>query len=411
MRIFKEFRQYYESRDDQSINRIIEAASQNIAVQGVLFEMNSAWLNLWRLNTEYGHRWLTDRLRFWWEFQKYYPFPFPSPVYWESYVLDLSRLYLESESWYTNENLGWDQFNSFRKELLSLSDGPRNYPTFPPPFTLLICLRPSSEPFNLNVDYRQDDNFNVASEVRPISYLWNAAQKLHRPIVGGTSIGTGDTDFGTLGGILTNPETGKNYGITCSHVVKDKSEVFHPAKCDDKKAIHLGTVIHRSSLKALPMQYYQTKNLSSANEVDVAVIELAEPADGTILEIGSVYDIFPDDRMVPNIGVVFRGRSSVHKMGLYLDAEVLFYDLEESSIKYRFKNLVQVRLDGKMTNFFGTPTKDGDSGAWVFTAGTAGPSWCGMVIGGFGDRGFVISAEKVVNWIKNEAKLDLELMP
>jgi len=67
-------------------------------------------------------------------------------------------------------------------------------------------------------------------------------------------------------------------------------------------------------------------------------------------------------------------------------------------------------FEGKIANLIGTPVKADDSGAWICSPVEEGKSWCGMVIGGYDQTSYAISAEKILGWITEKARLTLELI-
>ena len=402
MSILREFRS-----ENQAVNNIIERASQTFFVQGVIIEMNPIWLYLWRLNETYGSDWLEEKFNFTRYYRRYPDLEYYADFLLEKFVIELADIYLKSDSWIPIKKLTLNEFNQFYEQFANafyrLDRQIR-------PFALRICTNPNYETKPIEFEVSNEiRNFDIIYEARPISYLYNDSQKLHKPVIGGTSISTGDRDFGTLGGILHDTSCQKFYGITCSHVVELASEIFHPAKYDSSKSMKIGEVVHKSVLSPLPVNFYQTKNLSAANEMDVALIEILEPAVLEILHIGSVASIFPEDLLVPNGQVNFVGRSSGHKQFLYADPDIVFYDLYQGAERFRYKDLMQIRQDGKIANFISTPTLNGDSGAWLCTPYQNGPAWCGMIIGGYGQTAFAISAEKIMTYLNNNTALQLSL--
>ncbi len=260
-------------------------------------------------------------------------------------------------------------------------------------------------------DYRIED-LRIIYEARGISHLYNAAQKLHNPVIGGTSIGVGNDDYGTLGGILVDNNTGKFYGITCAHVARKEGEIImHPAVYDDAAhSVKIGIVTKSSDLETCDGIFLKTTDLSMANEMDLALIELERTPDARrLLHIGEVNDYVQDYYLVPHLAASFSGRSSDHKQFLSIDGQILYYDLKEGNNTYRYKNLTQFNMDGKWSNLLSEPAKSGDSGAWLCTPNGDSNAWCGMVIGGYNQTGYAYSAEKILKWVSAHTSLNLKI--
>lgn len=403
MKIFKDF------SENSRFNELVDVTSRSKDVQGLVLEVNPMWIYLWRLNEKFGSDWLNNRLKEWRRFGNgFFPFPYFYPI--ENYVLELSRYHLETDSWIPKSLFSLDKLKDFQDQIKQHLDFPETKEFFRL-FIARVCLYPNSYQFESQFSTSEEDNFQIIYESRPISYLFNNSQKLHQPIKGGTSIGVSDNDFGTLGGFLIDDSTGRVYGLTCAHVVKDKLKIYHPAKFDFKKNIEIGFVIYKTVLKHLPYNFYESKNLDYANNVDVALIAITEnPIDNNIVDLGSVGELFPEDNLVPNTSVEFVGRSSGHKQYLFADGDVKFYDFEFNNTKYRYKDLIQIRQFGKLQNLISTPTMFGDSGAWLCTNSKIGFAWCGVVIGGNSQTGFAISSEKILTTLLAESKLNLKIL-
>jgi hypothetical protein len=396
MKIFDDARKYYPLIDE-----VISNSAGNPDVQGVVLETNTMWIQIFRLDEMFGRNWFTSKIHdlrppFWYEF------PFV-----ELLVNGLAQIHLKNDFWIPSRILSLQDLIDLRKDIMSYWPTPKEY--IPNIIRVRICLYPNSERKTEYNHYNSEQlgGIDIVYETRPISYLYSNPDKMYRPLLGGISIGTNANGSGTLGGILTDKKTNKNYGVTCSHVVGGNNEVFQPAEEDSKERKQIGTVIGKSKLVPLPKDDYYNKNLQSANEMDLALIELSEKAILKVLDIGAVSKVYQQYNMVPHINVSLTGKSSGYKPFLYTDSDVIFYDFKHGGETYRFLELMQIRIDGKWANFFSTPTTGGDSGAWVCTPDTNGVAWCGMIIGGYLQTGFAIASEKILDWIKNEIKLEL----
>lgn len=75
---------------------------------------------------------------------------------------------------------------------------------------------------------------------------------------------------------------------------------------------------------------------------------------------------------------------------------------------YCFKNLFELRWPSSWRLLYGSPVRQGDSGAWVCNPNSAGWGWCGMVIGGDRLIGYAQYSESVQEWWV-KGKLDLRV--
>jgi hypothetical protein len=65
----------------------------------------------------------------------------------------------------------------------------------------------------------------------------------------------------------------------------------------------------------------------------------------------------------------------------------MVHEFDFKGTKYGYKNLFELKTRSRfygMTGTFRKPVKPGDSGAWVFKAGTTGTDWLGVVVAGDG---------------------------
>jgi hypothetical protein len=135
----------------------------------------------------------------------------------------------------------------------------------------------------------------------------------HRPLVRGISIGVGANDFGTLGGVVRDPNQ-KRYALTCAHVAKTGDDVYQAAVCDGGKVPVIGTV----SQSEIPPSFHPSKlsvagySKSQAKPVDAAIIPLPAHTDAKleINSLGTMTGLFPDAGIVQWLAVTYEGRTS-----------------------------------------------------------------------------------------------------
>lgn len=343
----------------------------------------------------FGDKWLEQLFRrYYYELRWYGDF--------EIYTRMIGNYYLTDEPWFPSVPLKFDDLSSIVESIRSYA---RENELFQKPIKVTICIYPGSG-YELPT-FDQDSNiFQVYVEARPISRHWSKTTKEYRPLVGGISIGSEPEGYGTLGGILTCKTTGKLYGITCAHVMGDNKDVFQPARADSGTKV-IGRMLSKSELIELPQDHYKNKDLSSANDMDAAIIELTENDETSVLDLGKIDGFFPERECTPYQSVSFTGRTSGYRYFLENDADVPFYDLFIGEKKYRYKNLMQIRFKSKYDMLFSEPSKEGDSGAWICMPKDEKMLWAGMVIGGYFQTAFAIPSERILQWIKDDAKLDL----
>ena len=260
-----------------------------------------------------------------------------------------------------------------------------------------ILLRPGSSP----VEFKYEGPLRIVQEHQPVPRLAAHGIPQFRPLEGGLSLGSGTTSPGTLGGILTD-SVGKQYGLSCSHVVPI-STVDQPAAADHRSAASIGQVVFRiDPVSSLPGVLCNVYN-QPVNEMDLALIELSAGITGKASEycIGKVDGYIPNRSLHPNLVVEFHGRTSGHKTGLVLGGTGLVNEVEDMDGNVHcFGNLVEIKEPTMGGLVISRPVKGGDSGSWVMGQGAMGTEWCGMVIGENRQSGYIITAESILDTLR-----------
>jgi hypothetical protein len=360
------------------VENIIARCRESKAVQGVNIRLNRWWLAAWRI----GERYLSD-----------------DPRHGFELAMKMGELPDELFFWpgLTPLDEPWIPFR--RPEAADLKWRPP-LPFFrhteSPPIIVTICLYPDANARGEVPRAEFSMDFIVVYEVQPIAYLYAGPRSVHRPVIGGVSIGTGPDDVGTLGGILKD-ENENWYGLTCAHVAALKSAVEQPARADSGKGSMIGTVIHREAPPAFPVNLKATapNQRAYAGQVDAALVLIdKEKAKQEVLRIGRINGIIVQDDLEQQHRLEVTGRSSDWKV-LQYGGPTPFYNIEDRSTGkvHCFENPIMLRdSTGHM------PVKEGDSGAWLCVPAHSGYRWAGMVIGGDSQVGFAVSASALKSW-------------
>lgn len=219
-----------------------------------------------------------------------------------------------------------------------------------------------------------------------------------RPVVGGVSVGTGTSVYGTLGGIVED-QTGQRYGMTCAHVFPFVSPITQPACRDDLQAKAFGMSGPSIALQPCPgtEPCNPYRNSPHVATVDTTLVTLNEgvDADLKVFTIGSLAGVVTKKSMTIGQSVSFEGRTSG-----YCTAEVgglaLFYRFQHGGEVYCFRDLFEIRRSSRILAALFPLVRAGDSGAWVCTETDTGPGWCGQIIGEDRNGGFAAFAENIV---------------
>jgi hypothetical protein len=277
-----------------------------------------------------------------------------------------------------------------------------------PVVRLIVCMLPHSPSEKEKYGFPQLEQIPmpVSFEVRPVARLSTSHRSEVRPLVGGVSIGAGNSTYGTLGGIVKD-QNGVRYGMTCAHVIPSKNQTQQPAIYDDRKAGSIGSSLADIALKQCnnigPCNPYTTDDHISS--VDTTLIELdsAIPSSFEILSIGPLAGVISKNSMTPGQEITFAGRTSG-----YRTAEVgglgLFYKLHFKGQTYCYHDLFEVRWKDCYRTLFGPVVRAGDSGAWVCAETSGGTGWCGQIIGEDRRVGYASYAENIVTAWGNKGK-------
>lgn len=365
-------------------------------VQGAVLTLDDWWLTAWKLaETGQMGRWE----RWWREWRHYLPMPVPPPIF------GMSNQGADDAPWIPMQRPDlnwrppyWEEYSYFT--------GMKDMP----PVRLIICLTPpATDEKPRGFDFG-DTRLPVSFEVRPIARLANQHRGAARPIVGGVSVGSGPSEFGTLGGVVRDG-SGTRFGATCAHVFPSATSVDQPAKRDDASASGIGM-----STPVVPLQHCTSLTPCGAYstaphiaEVDTALIDLnlGVAADLEVLAIGPMSGVVAKNSMSPRQSVEFAGRTSGHRFA-ELGGLGLFYRLKLGTKTYCFRNVFEVRWKNFLRTILGPVVRGGDSGAWVCAATAQGVGWCGQIIGEDRHIGYAAFAENTVEaWRSAGHQLDV----
>jgi hypothetical protein len=362
------------------------------AVQGISVDLDDFWLANWRLYTLLSptdFRFAQARLFDVWRYPNAWPWP-------NAAFSEIGRL-----GSFVNYPFGID--TSWRPPLWTEYIGTRDLRD--EPYSISVILRPEVASQSYYALQEVGTNgFEVRFESRPTATLYANGADAQRPLVGGVSVSSPTGPAGTLGGILEDA-SGKRFGLTCAHVVASGDEAQQPSPRDNiRGAARIGNCVASSTLTShtLPLD----SSDPSINEVDVAAIELDQPADLEILEVGALAEIASKSRVNPDASVEVTGKSG--RRSLYIGAISLMHEFKFQGTKYGYKNLFELKRQSRFWGLTGTlrpPVEPGDSGGWVLTAGANGMDWLGVIVAGDGPVGYATPADFVIDWLATSASI------
>ena len=148
----------------------------------------------------------------------------------------------------------------------------------------------------------------------------------------------------------------------------------------------------------------QCNRAAASNQVDAALIELDhQPPTREVRGVGTLAGWTRADDLSDESPVEISARSG-HR-NLYTAHLFVIGRLLLGTDRYCFKNLIELKRKSSsrwgITGTAASPSRPGDSGAWVMQAGANGPEWCGMVIGGDGPIALAVFSEYVLDWLAN----------
>jgi hypothetical protein len=143
--------------------------------------------------------------------------------------------------------------------------------------------------------------------------------------------------------------------------------------------------------------------------MDVALIKLAEAEafDFSVSQLGKVVNSCKFKDILQGKKVEFNGRTTNKRKQLSIGGLCVSYKVAYDNSQYAcFTNLIELRTVPRQLFGFNiylndSPVESGDSGAWVCSNDSTGYSWCGMLISGDVDRGYFLSSEHILEWVKN----------
>ena len=382
MRYLMEFSQ----RED--VRSIVNAALKYKSVQGIVLEIDRFWLNSWRMKDYLGSKRYMDLdngyglslFDFGYDF-----FGMNTERFLLSRKIELSDV----KTW---KPQGWDEYC----ESLNLKEIP---------IIVKICLLPQPNGSENPLPEIPNTELNVVFETRPRATLYSSPKKIRRPLVGGVSISSSSLGFGTLGGILKD-DLGEKFGLTCSHVIDSQLNINQPAQIDSRNSSLVGKCVNKTNLISnnLPGMCNPYSN-NPINTVDAGLIQFDAgiDADMKILDIGPINEITSIANMSVFQDIEIMSRTSGHSRYI-VGGLALAYEFEHDNQYYCFKNMFEIRSQGRLKTILSSPIKPGDSGAWVCTPANDGVGWCGMVVGCDRWQGFAIFSETIVDWLTNQGR-------
>ena len=351
------------------------------AVQGISIDLDPLWLSFWQAYTllppDDVHRydaWFRDTAH-WYAGTRWWSEMHVPEVVAYPYGIDTSW---RPPAW--EEHMKWRGLR-------------------PEPFVIIVVLRPDVPRDSLfRLQEIETRGFQVRSEARPVATLLAGSTDKIRPVIGGVSVSSPNGKPGTLGGILEDGSA-KRFGLTCAHVLGSGDDVQQPSPADNRgAALSIGQCVQSNTLSThvAPVDAYDP----SINEIDAALVELSEPADLEVLGVGPLAGVAGKSQVHRNMSVEVVGKESHEK--LVVGPTSLAHEFRFDGDMYAYKNLFELRRASRFWGVTGTvsrPVKGGDSGGWVFRAGSNGTEWLGVVIAGDGPVGYAVPAEFIMDWI------------
>lgn len=372
-----------EYAEEHGLRKVVDAAIEHSSVQGAVLKLDELWLSAWRCK-ESGR--LDDWERQFRMLRHWGPWPVP-------YFLH-SLHQVPTGPWTPSgtPDLNW------RPPDWEMYCDMMGFPNAQSPIRLVIALRPPESGQRLYGLELPSVPLTVSREVRPIARLASDHRVAQRPVKGGSSIGTGFSTFGTLGGLVRDAG-GQLYGSTCAHVFPSPAPVDQPARSDDATARQIG--LSTAEIKLLPCPRSGPCNpyLSSPHisDVDSTLVELESGVSGDldVLSIGKIAGHVGKNSLTPGQAAAFAGRTSGNRQ-VEIGGLAVFYRMQLESDYYCFRDLMEIRRTGYFASHFSSVVQPGDSGSWVCAETDRGPAWCGQVIGEDRQIGYAAFAENIV---------------
>jgi hypothetical protein len=370
------------AENDSEVRRILEITAKYKTVQGVVVDLDRSWVLTWTIAARWGEQVLSNWI----------------PWLTEPPGLRLPRLLprpIQSSDIETWRPPNWGQY---QQKFGLKKDGP--------PWVVRVCLRPTISPDELvpTIEELRDSTgrVRVELETRSVARLASNPRKNYSPIQGGISIGVGPTDYGTLG-LTLHDSAGKFYGLTCCHVAPKGAGVIQPAPRDGRGVLIGRSIVATTLISCAANVACNPWSGANGHELDLALIEIANPSIGTqleVLDIGPLSGITRRAAMSTGQPVEVMGRTTEFS-SLQLGGLAVWYRLGSGKDTICFKNLFEVE-----SPYGHIPAiKSGDSGAAVCAAGASGKEWCGMIVGSDMYKGFALYAETAKAWLDKNAKV------
>ncbi|MBH0118628.1 hypothetical protein I0Q12_03405 [Rhodococcus sp. CX] len=267
-----------------------------------------------------------------------------------------------------------------------------------------VLYDPSTRNFSEISATASDVGMPVRLQARPIAHAHAGPKRRHRPLMGGVSVGQAARSInGTLGGLIDM--NGATYGVTCGHVIVTNAAAVQPS--DPDGGTKIGNCVH-STDGTLTSPGQRCRASGHANTVDAALIELESSVSATksVRALGQVVRTVAIADIVECERVEVSARSGTRT--LEIGALALRRSMTISGTVYCFEDLLEIRRPGKRWGGKGSvssPTKGGDSGAWVLRKEPGGYAWIGMVTAGDGPSSYAQFAESIEGWA-HEATTD-----
>jgi hypothetical protein len=283
----------------------------------------------------------------------------------------------------------------------------RGFPEGSNPFYIKFILRhPLTAPEKLP---RSWEGYPLIYEYRPPCIALSAQ------FYAGSSIGLARPNPpGTAGGFLQDSNTGKNYLLTCAHVLNGTGgDVYHPSPHDSWFPTMIGNV----AVSTLPPpkgigMYCNPFAVNNAGTVDLAIAGLDDinvTPRKEIPRIGQVSVISSKSKMSQGDKVVFYGKTSglveaeLGSLGIWHE---ILIDNQPHCFSYIFE------LTHRRPYYINTDlARGGDSGSWILNITNNIVSWDGMLIAGDGAQAYGCFAEDIKAKCESELNTMLRLLP
>ena len=374
-------------------NRLTNTISSD-RVQGAVLEIDRFWLH----SLHYYHR--------------------PYPIY--KFEYNFEGIFAPTP---------WDY--NFRPPNWDIHCKNQGYPKDSQPFRIRIILRHVSDDVELKVidNYPTEyEGYPITYEMRPQleAYSLTSVELIERiyQLAGfgsnvgsesAVSVGRGGASptAGTLGGILKNPQSGKQFLVSCAHVFGSlNTPVYTPGPYENRGQNLLG-VVRFSELPTLtpPNQPCNMRFDPDAPRLDLAVAELyPDTVPKSIFAVlPRVETIRVAASMTPYNPVSFTGKIS-GRTSAFLGGCTIWHSLKFADGMRCFGSIFEITCpEGRR----GPLARKGDSGAWIMDNIGGLNCWCGMLIAAYedNDRAYCCFAQDILEACQNKLPGESVLVP